>query len=482
SGSSVSGNTAVNFGGGIWAIYSSLTVSGGSSVSGNTAGGGGGIGVGQAQVMVSGGSSVSGNTAFSGGGIYAHADSSVMVSGGSSVSGNTAGFGGGISALYYSDVTVSGSSVSGNTANDDGGGIWAVYSPVTVSGATLTSNSASSGGAIYGDGASPVSVFESCVVGNSDTAMSVMSWKSDKVEDNWWGHVSGPSGAGPGSGDSVSGGDFDPWAVTPFAWCPNTPPVADANGPYYVQFETDIVLDGSATFDLEGDADYLWSVTGGELDDPTLVSPTYTAPYELGIYTATLVVTDSFGSTHTATAEIEVYDPFVYSPWTGPGVRTDGVCQILMWWDTANVLLDTDADGVDEWSLRGAARFYDYDSDRGREISVTSQVGFDGDAGESVVLEHQWRTESWLQYVGLVRLDDVSLVVTERDGRAGDDKGTFAVSPEELIECGETVHMTLTIPVDPLGLRGRPSTDDTEGLVSVDVTITAVPMTYYPRR
>lgn len=31
-------------------------------------------------------------------------------------------------------------------------------------------------------------------------------------EDNWWGDASGPSGAGPGTGDSVSGDvDFDPW-------------------------------------------------------------------------------------------------------------------------------------------------------------------------------------------------------------------------------------------------------------------------------
>jgi len=39
------------------------------------------------------------------------------------------------------------------------------------------------------------------------------------AENNWWGDISGPSGAGPGTGDAVSDGvDFDPWLPEPV--CP----------------------------------------------------------------------------------------------------------------------------------------------------------------------------------------------------------------------------------------------------------------------
>ncbi|NNF69853.1 MAG: hypothetical protein HKN01_08795 [Acidimicrobiia bacterium] len=257
------------------------------------------------------------------------------------------------------------------------------------------------------------------------------------------------------------------------------PPVADANGPYSVQFNESILLDGTGSYDFEGPLTYLWSVTGGSLDDPTLAQPTYTAPYEPGTYVATLTVTDTAGATDTTTGVIIVFDPIVYSPWTGPGVRSNGVCEILMWWDNAHVVADTDGD-LDEWSVRGAARFYDYDVTRDREVSLTSSTSFDGDASTSVVLEEQWRTDSWQQFVGIVRLDDISLVVFEDDGRAGDDKGTMSVSPNELIYCGDTVSMTLTVPVDPLGLRGRPTTKDASGLISIDLTITTVPVTYRP--
>jgi len=49
------------------------------------------------------------------------------------------------------------------------------------------------------------------------------------AEQNWWGNNSGPSGAGPGSGDSVSPGvDFVPWLTSPSTTAPpvtSVPPV-----------------------------------------------------------------------------------------------------------------------------------------------------------------------------------------------------------------------------------------------------------------
>jgi hypothetical protein len=46
------------------------------------------------------------------------------------------------------------------------------------------------------------------------------------AEQNWWGNSSGPSGAGPGSGDSVSTGvDFSPWLTAPSPSAPAVAPV-----------------------------------------------------------------------------------------------------------------------------------------------------------------------------------------------------------------------------------------------------------------
>ncbi len=53
------------------------------------------------------------------------------------------------------------------------------------------------------------------------------------LESNWWGSSTGPSGAGPGSGDSVSVDiDYDPWLTSPPAAC--SPPVAISDAVFSV--------------------------------------------------------------------------------------------------------------------------------------------------------------------------------------------------------------------------------------------------------
>ena len=54
------------------------------------------------------------------------------------------------------------------------------------------------------------------IVGNTTFGMNNVSPTLVKAEHNWWGDVSGPSGAGPGSGDAVSANvDYDPWLTVP---------------------------------------------------------------------------------------------------------------------------------------------------------------------------------------------------------------------------------------------------------------------------
>ncbi|MBT8196938.1 MAG: right-handed parallel beta-helix repeat-containing protein, partial [Acidimicrobiia bacterium] len=168
------------------------------------------------------------------------------------------------------------------------------------------------------------------------------------------------------------------------------------------------------------------------------------------------------------------------APWA-PGSPPSGACEILVWFDSVEVLSDTDG-AADEWRVTGAMRFYDFDETRDREVASIGLTSFSGDSGDSVVLEQQWRTEMWDSYVNKVRLDDVSIVVSERDGRAGDDRGSVAWSPGTLIECGEMMSLSMMVPVAPLGIRGRPSTTDSPGVVEVSMTVTAVPVTWMPGR
>jgi predicted outer membrane repeat protein len=166
-GGEVSGNRAYDHGGGIYASYSSVDISGGEISGNNTASyGGGGIYASASSVDISGGE-ISDNIAnTSGGGIYVYYgsfvyDSSVDISGGE-ISGNTADSGGGIfaegSTFNKSTVVISGGKIWDNTAID-GGGICVHYTEVDLSGGEISANNASNNGGGIG------------LFGNSDLRM-----------------------------------------------------------------------------------------------------------------------------------------------------------------------------------------------------------------------------------------------------------------------------------------------------------------------
>jgi len=88
---------------------------------------------------------------------------------------------------------------------------------------------------------------------------------------------------------------------------PAVPPVADAGGPYLVQVNCGVELDGSASYHPNGTIEsYDWSFGDNTTGTGVIVPHTYT---EVGIYDAELIVTDNRGVQSSDTTLAVVYDP-----------------------------------------------------------------------------------------------------------------------------------------------------------------------------
>lgn len=167
--STISGNSADRFGGGIYHMSGSLTVTN-STIAGNSAQYGAGIfnhSTGSTTVSKS---TISGNTAsYFGGGIY--------LSGGSvnvrntTISGNEATlFGGGGLANYTGTVNVTNSTIAGNEAKNNGGGIYNADGTMSVVNSTVSGNTVEFfGGGLY-NSTGTLTVTNSTISGNSSTA------------------------------------------------------------------------------------------------------------------------------------------------------------------------------------------------------------------------------------------------------------------------------------------------------------------------
>jgi CSLREA domain-containing protein len=157
------------------------------------------------------------------GGAILNAEGGVLDIASSIISNNTTvNEGGGIG--NNGTLTLSGSTVSSNSAGTLGGGL-AIWDTgiTTITGSIFLNNTATtSGGAIYiyPTLTSVLSITGSCIDGNTDTALFNDQAFLQIATGNWWGDPSGPSGAGPGSGDSVSlYVDFSGWLAAPPAIC-----------------------------------------------------------------------------------------------------------------------------------------------------------------------------------------------------------------------------------------------------------------------
>ena len=106
------------------------------------------------------------------------------------------GIGGGL-------VSVENSEISNNSARNYGGGIFNYSGQIDFISNQLINNTATlDGGFLYNLNVAEIT--NSCISGNSGTALENLG-SHVNATNNFWGTANGPSGNGPGSGDSVSG-------------------------------------------------------------------------------------------------------------------------------------------------------------------------------------------------------------------------------------------------------------------------------------
>lgn len=156
-------------------------------------------------------STIISNTANSGGGgiVSLYGSTTTILNSriiGNSVNGNSGGGeGGGIVSGFSSTLVLSNTQVIGNHARTNGGGIMAYDTTLTVTNSSILSNTAGgNGGAIYSQWAK-TAISNSAIVNNSHTAIqNYDNSNTIQATNNWWGSSDGPSGSGPGTGDSVS--------------------------------------------------------------------------------------------------------------------------------------------------------------------------------------------------------------------------------------------------------------------------------------
>ncbi len=209
--STISNNYSIFLGGGICTSPDSVLTVSESKIINNEAVDGGGIFNGFHATLNVIDSVISDNTADFGGGVFNDNGSESHISG-SAVTNNIANrWGGGIGVFNFGSspdfgtkATIKGSEISNNYAAD-GGGIYNITAEVELDTNIISSNTSIFGGAAITNISGPLKVNNNCITENQIRGVFQNSAVTTiDAMYNWWGASDGPSGEGPGSGDSVS--------------------------------------------------------------------------------------------------------------------------------------------------------------------------------------------------------------------------------------------------------------------------------------
>jgi len=233
-------NSADGGGGGLY-LQESTSIVTGNTITNNTSKEGGGIAFGLNDNSLVDNNTVSNNYALiGGGGIRTREGSSPTISnniitdniadstgGGimcydysdpqildNTIKNNEADYGGGIHCYGHSNPEITDNTIDSNKAFISGGGIRCkLYSSPVITECTIASNEGD--GISCENGANPIINLNDILNNTGYGVNNVDSTVIVDAKDNWWGDVSGPGGAGPGVGDSVSlYVDYDPWIIT----------------------------------------------------------------------------------------------------------------------------------------------------------------------------------------------------------------------------------------------------------------------------
>jgi len=216
-------NTASTHGGGIY-NDATLDIKNGSAVSANSAVSNGG-GIYHRGTLTISSSTIGGigfgNTAGNyGGGIYNVLGKTTVDA--STISANTADYGGGIyswATLIIRNNSLIGGEGAGNISTYQGGGIYISGGPSTITGSRIKHNTASNGGGIFENYgvAGATSMTGSCFVGNSHTSFFNNLTAAQIATGNWWGSSTGPNTPGA---DTVNGNvDTSGYLTSPILGC-----------------------------------------------------------------------------------------------------------------------------------------------------------------------------------------------------------------------------------------------------------------------